>query len=361
MLAQKQPSLPIINATSGLADFGDFLSLNGIRVTANERLANHTTFRIGGPADLFCIAEDADSLLNILRLCRIHEIPAFILGGGSNILVSDRGIRGVVIKNLSKRISWEGTSPIADSGVFMPELANAAMRLNLSGCEFMQTVPGTIGGGVVQNARFRNPEHFTSYSGLAATRSKDVDMASLIERLWVLKENNEVVELTRAQCDFSYEGLKFEGKPADLSWLILRVKFNPLTKVDPQHIRDKMKQFAYWRSRRTLKAQEGELEQPIDPYTKSKPRQPSAPSAGCVFYNVINHLDHPTGRLIELCGLKGMRLGDAEISTEHANYIVNRGQAKAEDVRKLMDICKERVKQQFGIELREEIRFVGEW
>lgn len=330
----------------------------GALISTNEPLSRHTTFRIGGPADIFAVAKTTEHLINIINICREFQAPFLLLGAGSNILVSDQGIRGVVIKNQSSSFSIENDHVLVDSGYIMPKFASDIARHGLSGCEFIQSIPGTIGGGARQNARFRNLRNFDSYNGLTETKETDHYFGELVEEVITLTDRGELVTLSNTECGFSYTGITSTALKKNSS-VITRVRMR--LKIDSvSAIQDRMQQYREWRSRRVAKVGEDEAAQPVDNFTGARARQPVGATAGCVFFNVPNEHNHPSGRLIDLCGLKGKRSGNAKISEDHANYIVNLGGAKAADVLALIDLAKREVFARFGVHLIEEIELVGE-
>lgn len=347
----------ITSDTLDLERLRSALSSTGSEVLIDEPMSRHTTFRIGGPADLFCIVNTADQLIAAVKVCRENEVPIFILGGGSNILVSDAGIRGVTIKNETRSISIRDEFVSVASGYLMPTLARTAANHGLSGCEFAQAIPGTVGGGVRQNARFRHPGNFDLYEGFLATR--DLYIGELVESVSVMTQDNSILDLSNSDCKFVYEGF-FRSGFGDTSDIILSALLR-LRYDSPQNVLQRLRIYSNYRMSRSIQSDGQEIIQPLDPYTGTRPSQPSGATAGCTFFNIPNHGDHPTGRMIDMCGLKGLQVGDAQISPDHANYIVNRGKAKASDVRSLMEICKKEVGREFGVELIEEIQLVGDW
>ena len=175
----------------------------------------------------------------------------------------------------------------------------------------------------------------------------------------VLNANNHVEDISREQCNFVY-GRFFHSGFSTTKDIIIQVRLE-LVLSQQEQIRKQVEAYSSYRKKRSVLIGNKEVSQPIDPYTGTRPGQPTGASAGCVFYNSPNQWDHPTGRMIDMCGLKGLRIGGAQISEQHANYVVNVGQAKASDIRHLIELSKEAVMKQFGIELVEEIEYVGEW
>jgi UDP-N-acetylmuramate dehydrogenase len=301
----------------------------GIPVAAHEPLARHTTFRIGGPADLYAVASTVDQLERLAGIAAEHGVPAVILGGGSNILISDAGVRGLVIANQSRVIAWHGTRDsepsaqpgvVADSGVLLAGLARAAIKAGLSGLEWAVSVPGTVGGAAIGNAG--------AHGG---------DIAASLVWTQVFYPGQGRRLLTGDEMEFAYRSslLKRQIASADAPPVVLSATFN------------------------LIPGSTAEMSSRADAYlARRRASQPVEPSAGSIFRNPPG--DH-AGRLVEAVGLKGYRIGGAQISPRHANFIINVGNACAADVRALMDLMRQRVLESTGIELVSEILFIGEW
>jgi UDP-N-acetylmuramate dehydrogenase len=297
----------------------DLRAALGARARTNEALAAHTTFRIGGPADLFVTVTKVDELIECVRLARQQGVPVFILGNGSNILVRDGGIRGLVIENHCDQFSLSVINErqailTAESGASLPGIANRMARQGWAGLEWAIGVPGTIGASIVGNAG--------AHGGC---------IADVLRSVSVLDIRVTLKELGKTDFDFGYRSSRFKKSKDEI---ITRVKFQ-LTKDDPAACITRMNEYSDHR-RRT---------------------QPSEPSVGSIFKNPTG--DH-AGRLIEQAGLKGTRVGDVEVSKVHANFFINRGGATARDVMQLIEIVRERVGEKFGIQLELEIELVGE-
>ena len=285
----------------------------GLEAKEGVPLARHTTFRVGGPADFLFAPRDLWELKKTLAFLTEEGLPYFFLGGGSNLLVRDGGFRGaaVSLKNLS-RIEVEDELVRAEAGVNLPYLLGFCAEKGLSGLEFLAGVPATVGGAVAMNA------------GAFGQEIKD------LVREVSLYHEGKFFALERERLSFAYRRLELpEGA------LVVAATFS-LKKTTPSLVRQKMAEYLSLRRRK----------QPL-----------SFPSAGCVFKNPG---ELPAGFLIEAVGLKGFRLGGAEISRKHANFILNRGQASASDILALMELAKERVFREYGLELEEEIKIVGE-
>lgn len=288
------------------------------RVVENEPLARYTSFRIGGPADLFLEPADKRSLVLALREIWSRGIPVFILGGGTNILVSDAGYRGVVVSTriALRSLCFDGLCAAADSGVKLPRFVLECAKRGLSGLEDLCGVPGTVGGAVAMNA------------GAGGCQIADC----LVDVELLCKENGAVCTLTAEQLQLGYRtSILMEGR-----FVVLRANFR-FRQCNPDEAMRRLREAVDKRR----------ASQPVNQW-----------NAGCVFKNPPGDY---AGRLIELSGAKGIREGGAQVSTKHANFIVNLGGATANDVRRLMTRVQEMVRANFGIELEPELVLVGEW
>jgi len=291
-------------------------------VRINEPLSRHTTFGVGGPADVYVVAEDADQLGRIVLACREHGAPYFVLGSGSNILVGDGGIRGVVIENDARALSGPdadgrgGFRFRAESGASFAGVARQLARKGYAGLEWASGIPGTLGGAVVYNAG--------AYGGCLA----DV-LASVV----VLNGTGAAKEVPAEGLGLVYRGSAFtRGQSADR--VVLSAQFT-LWPGDAQGLMLRVREL----DGRRLGA------------------QPRGRNAGSIFKNAP---DHPAWKLIADVGLRGHRIGDAQISDKHCNFFVNAGRARAADVKALIDLARARVRERFGIELELEVGLVGE-
>lgn len=278
-------------------------------------LREHTSLRIGGPADYYVRARTEDDLLGAIKVAREHELRVFLLGGGTNLLVSDRGIRGVVLHNGWSETTVDGTLVTAASGTPLASVAAVAARSGISGLEWMATVPGTVGGAVHGNAG--------AFGSETADALVDATLVDLNGDTWT-QEN--------AAFGYSYRTSSLQGTPV----ICLQARFRGVS-GDRAAAVAKIKEMANQRI----------AKQPL-----------AQPNTGSIFRNPEG--DH-AGRLIEACGLKGARVGGAEVSRKHANFIVNTGDATAADVWALMQRCMAEVRERFGIELVPEVERVGEW
>ena len=295
----------------------------GQRLRRDEPLAPHTTLRVGGPADLWLAPTTLDELIEAVTAAWQHQVPVFLLGGGANLLVSDRGVRGLVLQNRCQRIVLNGEDPphvVVESGVILPSLAHRLARRGLSGLEWAVGVPGTVGGAVVNNA-----------GAYGASMSDTLVRAELLmpsgQREW------------QPAGWFAYEyrssRLKHLAGEDRGRFVVLQAEL-ALSNKAPAEIENQMAVYAELR----------------------KASQPPGASVGSMFKNPPD--DH-AGRLIEAAGLKRAQIGAAHISPVHANFFVNLGGAQAADFAALLDLARRTVKDKFGVELEFEVEKVGEW
>jgi UDP-N-acetylmuramate dehydrogenase len=290
----------------------------GGEIRLDEPMAGHTSFRIGGPADLYALPASADDVRLILDLCARESVPCFILGGGTNILVSDKGIRGAVI-DLSRLsgIGVEGTLLTAGAGAPMSDAAEAACGRGLSGMEFACRLPGTVGGAVYMNAR-----------------CYDREAADVLESVEYLDADLTLRRYSMNRGDWSYKRSPFQAMTATILGACFR-----LAPGDAARIRAEMTEHGADRERK------GHF---------------LFPCAGSVFKN-NRAFGAPTGRLIDSLGLKGRRIGGAQVAPFHGNIIINAGGATAEDVRALIECVEREVHGRLGFTLEREVELVGEW
>ena len=284
------------------------------QVVENELLGKYTTLKIGGPAEYFFDAKTVDDFIAAIRVGRSLKLPVFILGGGTNILIGDRGIRGLVIKNSTKNISLRGakgnnSSQVvfveADSGVVMNQFVRYTVEEGLSGLEMHLGLPGSVGGAVSMNSKWTHP---IGYVG------------DIVYQIKILTPENEIKDVPfQKKTDGIILSVIFELKRStrEALWKIANDSIAYRRETQPQGVH----------------------------------------SAGCTFKNISKS----SGFLIDHAGCKGMHVGDAWVSDVHANFIVNRGAATAADVVQLIDKIRSKVKSQFGVTLEEEIVRVGEF
>lgn len=285
------------------------------QVLIQEPMKNHTTFRIGGPAACFVRPQDAGQVERILHICRENEVPWFILGNGSNLLVSDRGFDGVIIqiyRNMS-RIQVSGHHMTVQAGALLSAVAKQALREGLSGLEFASGIPGTVGGAVVMNAG--------AYGG---------EMKDVVESVTVLDEEGAVRKLAREELQMGYRTSLVKKKGYTVLETVLK-----LNDGDPAAISARMEEL---KEQRVSK-------QPLE-----------YPSAGSTFKRPEGYF---AGKLIMDSGLRGFRVGGAQISEKHCGFVINTGDATAEDVVRLIRQVQDIVYEKFHVKLEPEVRFLG--
>ena len=291
-----------------------------------EPLAPYTTFRIGGPADLFYEAESADDLAHAILTARELGVPYFLLGLGANILVGDKGFRGLVIRNLARHHAFHEDGGLwSESGAVVKDLILEAVRLGWSGLEHYVGIPSTVGGAIWQNLHFLSP---------APERERTMFIAEVFRSADILSEENERKTVGPDYVKFGYDDTVFHHRRD----VVLSATFQ-LQRGDPAVMHRILQENLSWRGSR-------------------HPWLDWHPSAGSVFKKIEGV---GAGRLIDQCGLKGFRVGDAQISHIHANILVNLGHATARDVRELIATAQRGVQEKFGMHLEPEIGFIGEF
>ena len=287
------------------------------RVLFDEPMSQHTTFRIGGPADVFVMPENYEQIREVLRLCKEEKLPFFVLGNGSNLLVSDSGYRGVIIqmdRNMEE-IRLDGEEIHACAGALLSSVAVAARNASLTGFEFAGGIPGTIGGAAVMNAG--------AYGG---------ELKDVLKEVTVMTREGEILTIPADKLEMGYRTsiIKTAG------YLVLEAVIS-LKKGDEEKIRAVMKELS---ERRTEK-------QPLD-----------YPSAGSTFKRPEGYF---AGKLIMDSGIRGYRVGGAQVSEKHCGFVINAGGATAEDVRSLMDHVIRVVREKYGVTLEPEVKFLGDF
>ncbi|MDN5697324.1 MAG: UDP-N-acetylmuramate dehydrogenase [Rubrobacter sp.] len=287
------------------------------RAKLDAPLKRYTAWKIGGPADALLEPESAEEAEEALRLAGEHGVPVTVLGGGTNVLIRDGGIRGLVVR-LGKQLTgveFDGCGVVAEAGVLYPALANKTAARGLAGLEFATGIPGTVGGAVYMNA-----------GAYGSETVRALDWADIYR-----PDENAVVRMENVELGLSYRHSLLHERPG---WTVLRAGY-ALEPGDPEELKERIRQFRQQRMNGS----------------------PSKPSCGSTFKRPEG--DYP-GRVIEAAGLKGTRIGDVEISTVHANYIVNLGGGSSEDALKLMSLAREKVKERVGLDLEPEVRVIGE-
>lgn len=288
----------------------------GSGIFMEEPMKKHTTFRVGGPADVL-VQPDETALTAVLGLCRQYHVPYSFIGNGSNLLVGDKGIRGVVIEMTEPmgNIEVHGTQITAQAGAMLSKIANTAASNGLGGMEFAAGIPGSVGGAVVMNAG--------AYGG---------EMKDIIERVYVLDENGAQLELDRDALNLGYRHSCIPEKKYIVTKVVLE-----LVPRDEVEIRSKMKELNEKRAEK----------QPLQ-----------YPSAGSTFKRPEGYF---AGKLIMDAGLRGYQVGGAQVSEKHCGFVINKGDATAADICQLMRDVSDKVQAQFGVVLEPEVKMIGEF
>lgn len=286
------------------------------RVLVNEPMKPHTYMKVGGPAEFYFEAHSEADLISAIKAAQELGISYVVIGQGANVLVSDKGVRGLVIANKTKEIKFLPHDFVeVDSGVTMVELAREVGKRGLGGLERMTRVPATVGGAIFMNAGDTGKQEF---------------FGDLVVSISVINKEGEIKKLHPEEANFTYRTSRFQ----DSGEVILSAKLQ-LPKMSKEEIDEKVRDIMI-----------------------RKTHHPAGPSVGSTFRNPPG--EH-AGELIDKAGLKGTLVGGAKISDQHGNFIINTGNATASDVKQLIDLMKKTVKEKFDIELHEEVRYLGEW
>ena len=290
--------------------------MGGSGIFMEEPMKKHTTFRVGGPADVL-VQPDETALAAILALCRRYHVSYSFIGNGSNLLVGDKGIRGVVIEMTDPmgNIEVDGTQITAQAGAMLSKIANTAASNGLGGMEFAAGIPGSVGGAVVMNAG--------AYGG---------EMKDIIEKVYVLDENGAQLELDRDALDLGYRHSCIPEKKYIVTKVVLE-----LVPRNEAEIRSEMKELNEKRAEK----------QPLQ-----------YPSAGSTFKRPEGYF---AGKLIMDAGLRGYQVGGAQVSEKHCGFVINKGDATAADICQLMRDVSDKVQAQFGVVLEPEVKMIGEF
>lgn len=288
----------------------------GPRARPNEPLADHTTLRLGGPADIWFPAQAADELATVVHLAGRHRVPVFMLGGGANLLIQDGGIAGLVIQNRADAVRVGTETIVAESGVLLPRLANLCAKRGLSGLEWAVGIPGTLGGAVVNNAG-----------------AYGYSTANCLLRAELLDRDGNRAWQPMDWFEYGYRTSKLKQAASSAKPIVLQAELH-LTQDSGPKIAGRMQAYT----------------------ERRKASQPPGATVGSMFKNPTEDF---AGRLIEAAGLKGYRRGQAQISPIHANFFVNLGHARAGDVLHLIETARAEVQQQFGVTLELEIEIIG--
>ena len=287
------------------------------RVLVDEPMKQHTTFRVGGNADYFVMPQNAEEVKNIVALCKEGEMPYYILGNGSNLLVGDKGYRGVIIQiyKAMNDIQIEGNRVKVQAGALLSRVGTATLEAELTGFEFAAGIPGTVGGAVFMNAG--------AYGG---------EMNDIIANATVLTQDGDIVTINKEDLELGYRTSVIAKK----GYVVLEAEYQ-LQKGDKEAIRARMDE---------LKVQRV-TKQPLE-----------YPSAGSTFKRPEGYF---AGKLIQDAGLRGFQVGGAQVSEKHCGFVINKDQATAADILELMRLVSDKVMQEFGVKLEPEVRTLGEF
>ena len=293
----------------------DIVSKDNVKI--DEPMKMHTTFRVGGPADFFVLPQTREEIRDIIRLCRHENVPYYIIGNGSNLLVGDRGYRGVILQISRKmnEIEVKGGKITAQAGALLSQIAAKALEAGLAGVEFASGIPGTLGGACMMNAG--------AYGG---------EMREVLASVTAMTQEGEFVCLRADELEMGYRTSVFAKK----GYIVLEADIF-LEAGDKEAIRERMEDLKQKRNEK----------QPLE-----------YPSAGSTFKRPEGYF---AGKLIEDAGLRGFQVGGAQVSEKHCGFVVNKDQATAGDVMELMRQVSERVESKFGVRLEPEVKRLGEF
>ena len=282
----------------------------------NEPMRNHTSFKIGGPADIMIIPKTEENIINSIKFLRENNIKYFIMGNGTNLLVKDTGIRGAVVKIADKynKISIDGDRINCEAGALLSDIGKYTLENSLTGFEFASGIPGAVGGAIAMNAG--------AYGG---------EMKDIVLKVRALDENNNIIEISNEGMNFRYRG----SKVVDDNLIVLSTEFQ-LQKGEKFSIKEKMEDLAHRR----------QSKQPLE-----------CPSGGSTFKRPTGYF---AGKLIEEAGLRGLRYGDAQVSEKHCGFVINVGEANFREVYTLIKTVQKIVKDEFGVQLETEIKIIGD-
>ena len=293
--------------------FREFYNKDNIKI--DEKLSSYVNFKVGGPADILLIPDSKEQVKKSIGICRENNIPVYVIGNGSNILVRDGGFRGVVISLKGvHNITVNDERIEAECGVMLKEVSDKAMENSLTGFEFACGIPGTIGGAVFMNAG--------AYDG---------EISHVVESAEVIDENCNIINLTNEELDFGYRSSLVMKK----GYIVLSAVFK-LKKGQVKTIKELVNDLTNKR----------ESKQPLE-----------YPSAGSTFKRPTGYF---AGKLIQDAGLKGYSIGGAAVSEKHSGFVINKGNATAKDITDLIEHIQDEVKKQFGVDLHTEVRIIGE-
>ena len=298
----------------------------------DEPLRHHTTFRIGGPADWFVAARSPETLVASLAAAESLGVPVFLLGGGSNLLVSDEGFRGLVVKNACEQVQFDGTAVQVECGADYLEFIRLCQARSLAGLAYAAGIPGSVGGAIYGNA---------------GCYGKDIG-SRVIECTVATLDGRRVETLPAAWFEFAYRDSRLKREPRALLSCLLQLENGDGAAI------------------------QSEMDEKLEIRRVKHPQWREEPTAGSYFKNLppgfqVPGLPHspgthrvPAGALLDACECRGLRVGDAMVFAKHANILVNAGRATARDMLQLAEIMKDKVRKKFGVELEEEVMFLGQ-
>jgi UDP-N-acetylmuramate dehydrogenase len=291
--------------------------MKNIRIYKNYPIAKLTTFKIGGKAQFYCMPENIDDVRAAFIFAKNNNLNTFVLGGGANLLISDNGIKGLVISTRKLDFFYRNENEVfVGAGMLIDKLNRKLIDLELSGMEFSGGLPGSIGGAVFMNAR-----------------SYGMEFSNIVDSVTILDDELNEKKLCKNDIDYSYKNSLFMKKEG---FFIIGTTLK-LNKGNKSEIK------ALYKKNYNDRIQKGQFD---------------FPSAGCIFKNDYS-INIPSGKIIEEAGLKGKKIGGAEVSMKHGNFIINKKNAKAEDVLKLIEYVEQKVYEEKGIRLEREVRVVG--
>jgi UDP-N-acetylmuramate dehydrogenase len=299
----------------------------GARVQQNAPLAPLTTFKVGGPADVLLETRSADEMLDTIRIAHAHSVGVTVLGGGSNVLISDRGLRGLVIRPRGGEAVAMGDGLVrADAALTINALVRWTINHGWGGIEAWAGTPGTVGGAIFGNAHW-----------------KGTNISTIVAGVRLARQDGTILQVPVDRMEFDYDQSRLKRTGEIVLWAALKLEADH----DPARLRAAARESLAFRKRT----------QPLE-----------SPSAGCIFMNpdaardsVPEGIPSSAGALVDRAGLKDASIGGARVSSTHANFIVNDGQATAADIRALINQCRDEVGSRFGVTLQEEIVYLGEF
>lgn len=283
-------------------------------IKQNEPMKNHTSFKVGGPADLFLMPQSQDELQKVLAICKKSQKNLYIMGNGSNLIVRDGGYSGIIINTKAlSQVKTDGETLIAEPGISLKDLANIALEEKLTGLEFASGIPGSLGGAVTMNAG--------AYDG---------EMKGVIKSIQIITEDGCLKTIPQSECAFGYRSSILQQH----NWVLVSVELQ-LKQGDYQAINEKM----------------------LDLNTQRKTKQPlEYPSAGSTFRRPEGYY---AGKLVQDAGFKGYALGGAQVSEKHSGFVINKGGATAADILNLIGAIQAGVKEKFNVDLKTEVIVIG--